>query len=176
MESEKHITLVVIDGTKVTVPLSVANNSKMIRNLIADVGIDNLADIPLAGVSLEVCQKVIQYMSSHQNEPDPTEDDGPCARRTDNITDQDREFANVSTQMLFELILAANYMDVKSLLDLMCKTFANTIKGKSPAQIRKFFGIEADFTAEEIEQVLKENEWARELSDVKAPAQNAPLT
>ena len=156
------VTVVVVDGTKVVIPLEVANKSKMIRNLISDIGIDQLCDIPLAGISLEVCQKVVEYMTMHRMDPDPAEDEDPRTRRTDNITDADRAFANVDLRFLFEIILAANYMDVRGLLDLMCKTFANMVKGKDPKAIRELFGAESDFTKEEIEAVLRENEWARE--------------
>ena len=57
---------------------------------------------------------------------------------------------------------AANFLDIKALLDVGCKTVANMIKGKSPEEIRKTFNIQNDFTPEEEEQIRRENEWAEE--------------
>ena len=42
------------------------------------------------------------------------------------------DYVNVDQALLFELILAANYMDIMPLLDLTCATFASMIKGKTP--------------------------------------------
>lgn len=45
-----------------------------------------------------------------------------------------------------QMILAANYMDIKSLLDLCCAKVASMIKGKTTEEIRKTFNIKNDFT------------------------------
>jgi S-phase kinase-associated protein 1 len=71
-------------------------------------------------------------------------------------------FFQVDQGTLFELILAANYLDIKGLLEVTCKTVANMIKGKTPDEIRKTFNIKNDFTPAEEEQVRKENEWCEE--------------
>ncbi len=73
--------------------------------------------------------------------------------------------------MLFNIILksivvlylqAANYLNIKNLLDLTCQTVADMIKGKTPEEIRKTFNIKNDFTPEEEEEVRRENQWAFE--------------
>ncbi|THG98680.1 hypothetical protein EW026_g3537 [Hermanssonia centrifuga] len=73
-----------------------------------------------------------------------------------------KKFITVDQEMLFEIILAANYLDIKPLLDVGCKTVANMIKGKTPEEIRKLFNIVNDFTPEEEAQIKKENEWAED--------------
>ena len=46
-------------------------------------------------------------------------------------------------QVLFELILAANYLDIKSLLDLTCAKVASMIKGKNTEEIRKQYSSQS---------------------------------
>ena len=70
-------------------------------------------------------------------------------------------FADGCTQeIIFELMLAANYMDVQPLLDLMCAKLATMMKDKTPEQIRTQFNIINDFTPAEYEAVEAENAWA----------------
>jgi len=45
--------------------------------------------------------------------------------------------------------LAANYLDIKGLLDLSCAKIASLMKGKTAEEIRKVFNIPNDFTPEE---------------------------
>ncbi|CAG8505383.1 3216_t:CDS:2 [Acaulospora morrowiae] len=55
---------------------------------------------------------------------------------------------------------AANYLEIKKLLDYGCKTVANMIKGKSPEEIRSTFSLTGEFSPEEEEAIRRENEWA----------------
>ena len=103
---------------------------------------------------------VIEYCTHHKDDPPVPPEDEVKAKSSEEIGDWDREFINVDQGTLFEVILAANYLDIKGLLDLGCKTVANMIKGKSVEEIRKTFNITNDFTPEEEEKIRKENEWA----------------
>ena len=67
-------------------------------------------------------QKVIQWCTYHKDDPPPPEDDDNREKRTDDIPSWDIEFLKVDQGTLFELILAANYLDIKGLLDVTCKT------------------------------------------------------
>ena len=78
------------------------------------------------------------------------------------VGEWDAKYVEVEMEFLFELILAANYMDIKSLLVLTCAKVASMLKGKTPEEIRKTFNIRNDFTPEEEEEVRRENQWAFE--------------
>ena len=64
--------------------------------------------------------------------------------------------------MIFCYEQAANHLNIKNLLDLTCQTVADLIKSKSPCEIRAIFNIKNEFTAEEEEEIRKENPWAFE--------------
>ena len=44
-------------------------------------------------------------------------------------------------------------------MDILAKSVANLMKGKTADEIRESFNIECDLTEEEIEQIQNENEW-----------------
>merc|ERR1719242_1423604 len=142
----------------------IAEQSVTVKHMLTDLGGDSdAAAIPLPNVTGKILAKVIEYCRYHQEHPDPpTSEEKKDDKRTDDIIPWDKEFCDVDQATLFELILAANYLDIKPLLDLTCKTVANMIEGKTPEEIRKTFNIKNDFTPEEEEQIRKENEWCEE--------------
>merc|ERR1719284_2393880 len=102
----------------------------------------------------------MQYHAS--NPADDIEKPLKSANMREVVSEWDASFVEIEQETLFELILAANYMDIKSLLDLTCATVASMIKGKTPEDIRKTFNIVNDFTPEEEAQVREENKWCEE--------------
>ncbi|KAF4620209.1 hypothetical protein G7Y89_g14612 [Cudoniella acicularis] len=166
MSTEKvgTITLLSNDGMSVSVDRTVAERSMLIKNMLEDLGEGAItSDIPIPNVNESVLKKVIEWCEHHKNDP-PTapDDDSDSRKKTTDIEEWDQKFMQVDQEMLFEIILASNYLDIKPLLDVGCKTVANMIKGKSPEEIRKTFNITNDFTPEEEEQIRRENEWAED--------------
>jgi S-phase kinase-associated protein 1 len=152
------------DGEVFPVDVDIARQSVTIRTMLEDLGMEEEEDeaVPLPNVNAAILKKVIQWATYHKDDPPPPEDDENKEKRTDDISSWDSDFLKVDQGTLFELILAANYLDIKGLLDVTCKTVANMIKGKTPEEIRKTFNIKNDFTPSEEEQVRKENEWCEE--------------
>ena len=119
----------------------VACRSVTVKNMVDDTETLN-APVPLPMVDSKILIKVIEYCKYHHKaESESLPEDEK------NVWDKD--FVKVDDETLFNLILAANYLDIKSLLDLTCKTVADEIKGKTPEEIRVRFNIKNDFTPEE---------------------------
>jgi S-phase kinase-associated protein 1 len=120
-------------------------------------------EIPLPNVRGTILKKVIKYMGYHHTNP-AKEIEKPLksANMREVVSEWDANFVEVDQETLFELILAANYMDIKPLLDLTCAKVASMIKGKTPEEIRKRFNIQNDFSPEEEEAVRAENKWAED--------------
>ena len=81
---------------------------------------------------------VVEYTQYHVK-ANTAKDGKPLSE--EEVKTWDSNFVNVEQVTLFELILAANYLNIKSLLDLTCMTVAEMIKGKTPEEIRTTFNI-----------------------------------
>ena len=153
-DDDSEITLTSNEGVNVTVLYKYIKMSDTIKHVCEDTrGVGN---IPLPEINSATLHKLIEYIVYHVDNDNPTINP---EQRSSNDVMWDTEYVKVPQTKLFELILAANYLAISPLLDLICKTVANMIKGKTPEQIREIFGIENDFTPEEEEVVRRENDW-----------------
>ncbi|XP_046609302.1 S-phase kinase-associated protein 1-like, partial [Neodiprion virginianus] len=119
--------------------LEIANCSVTIKTMLEELGLDEDEDeiVPLPNVNSAILRKVIQWVTHHKDDPPPPEDDENKEKRTDDISSWDADFLKVHQGTLFELILAAHYLDIKRLLDVSCMTVVNMVKEKTPEEIKK---------------------------------------
>merc|ERR1711939_776226 len=130
-----ELTLTSKDEKEFKVDIQVAIMSETVKSMIGIDDPDDIGDVPEAAIPLpavegNILEAVLQYY--HDNKEEKEEEKNAW----------DAEFVKVDDDTLFSLILAANYLDIKSLLDLTCKTVADYIKQcKTPQEIRRRFNI-----------------------------------
>ena len=104
------------DNEIFTVDLKIAKKSVTLKTLLEDLGIGEDAKddeaVPLPNVNATTLKKVIEWATYHKNDPTYPEDDENKVQRMD-ISSWDADFLKVDQGTLFELILAANYLDIK---------------------------------------------------------------
>jgi len=146
------ILLISSDDERFEVPEEAANLSETIRHMIEDGCTEG--GVPVPNVTGRILAKVLEYCNKHAADAESNKEE---------LDKFDKAFVDevkADQATLFDLILAANYLNVKGLLDLTCQTVADMIKDKSVEEIRQTFNIKNDFTPEEEAEIRKENQWA----------------
>merc|ERR1719263_36651 len=155
----KMVTLVSKDGDKFQVPCKDIKISKLVETFLANDAEEGESDdddpsseIPLPQVESAVLVKVIEFAKHYSGEkmatiPQPLKDMRDFSA---NVPAWDAKFIDLELQLLFKLILAAQFMDIRDLLDLTCAKVASVcMKGKTSEEIRKVFNLPKDETPEE---------------------------
>jgi len=124
-------------------------DSAMMCNLVKSIleGDQDVKRIEIKKVTAEILDLVVKYLDHHKGKV-PAEIAKPIRSvKMEKIVEDewDAKFINVlPKKTIFQVILAANYMDIKSLLHLGCAKIATLIKGKSPEEIKKILSEEED--------------------------------
>jgi len=158
------------DGKEFEVDRKVAEMFKVVKDMLAALGegAEN-PDVPVPAQNVRgvILKKIIEWADHHKDDPDTEDEEEQYRdRRTDDIPKWDQEFlAKMTNEQVYETLQACNYLDLKPLLEICCKTVCNWMKGKSVEEVRTLFGIETDYTPEEDEALKKENAWAEDLTN-----------
>ena len=154
-EQSEKIKLRTKDDEIFEVEKHIANMSTTLKYIIEDTDDGGEMIIQVPTITSNTLTNVIKYCKYYY---DSTQNSLP----SDEVYTWVQNYVKMDDQQIFELILAANYLDIKPLLDLMCKTVANQIKGKTIEEIRVRFDITNDFTPEEEGEIRQENRWCEE--------------
>jgi S-phase kinase-associated protein 1 len=162
----KMITLKTSDGEEFWVPVVVAMQAQTIRHMIEDNCTQDV--IPLPNVRSKTLAKVIEYCKRLTDVADvskASEEGNNTSWASSNLSDEvqstwEKQFVDVDQVTLFDLVAAANFLDIKKLLDLTCRKVADMIKEKTVEEIRQIFDIKNDFTPEEEEEIYLKYESA----------------
>ncbi|XP_022749438.1 SKP1-like protein 14 [Durio zibethinus] len=153
----KKITLRTADNHEFEVDEAIAMELGAIKTFFEDNPDASEEPMPLPNVTSKCLSTIIEYCKSHL----AFRARGGSSSVEDEAKAYDEEFIKAQdNESLKEMILAANYLNIKDMLDMLNQAVADRIKNKSVEYVRKFFGIENDYTPEEEAAVRAQNEWA----------------
>ncbi|BAF22244.1 SKP1-like protein 11 [Oryza sativa Japonica Group] len=149
----RMITLTSNEGKAFVVTEASARQSATIRSMVDDGGCVDKG-FPLPNVDSKTLARVIQYCDEHGNKEPHTVDERAALAKFDRdfIAELDADKA-----FLYDVTMAANYLHIQGLLALTTQCVADTIKGKTPEEIRTAFGIEYDLTAQDEKEIKEED-------------------
>ncbi|OQR82100.1 S-phase kinase-associated protein 1A [Thraustotheca clavata] len=159
-EKVQVVKLVSKEGDAFEVSREAACISGLVKSIIGDD--DEYDDeVPLINVDTKVLIHIIDFCKHYHTEP-MAELERPLKSQDlyDLVSEWYAKFVDMDKDELFDLILAANYMDIKVLLDLACAKVATLVRGKTSDEIREMFHIppEAVEQGNENAKRLKVNE------------------
>ncbi|GAB5363804.1 hypothetical protein AAMO2058_000914400 [Amorphochlora amoebiformis] len=128
------------DGKEYTVVRKYAFVSTLVKT-----GLENdraAKEIPVPGVEGKILEKVVEYMKFHQGKEAPLVEKPLRSKKMKEVCKEpwDATFIDgigEDRQTLYDVILAANYMDIKALLHLGCAKVASLIKGQPLEKIKE---------------------------------------
>jgi len=126
---EGVVNLISKEGESHPVKIEVAKMSKLVEATIDDEGDEETHDVPLPNVKSSVLAKVIEYCEHYKTEEMTTITTPLKSSKIEDLVQPwYAEFVRIDQVMLFELVTAANFMDIKPLLDLTCLAVSVMIK------------------------------------------------
>ena len=150
------VTVSADDGSeRVLKDINVWQQSETIMEMVKDT--DPGDTIPLASATKEGLNKVVEYMEKM------------AAFKKDGTSGEDKRAwieeykktmeAQDQLPLLFQTMTAANFMNVKTLLDELCKFVAEMIAQRTPNEILDYFNIKKDATYEEEQELIATHKW-----------------
>jgi len=154
-----QITLISMEGDKFNITKEACSSSGLLKNMTnlnssqcddcdgSDSEEEDNENVNLDNISSFCLKEAISFMEYYCKNPMP-KIQAPLPPKEvflENLgNDFYRDLTKKNTDYICSMIKTSNYMDIQPLLNLMCASFANIIKGKTPEEIKDYFGFDDD--------------------------------
>ena len=169
----ESVTINTIDSDTFVVDWDVARQSKTIRTMLDDLNIkeDAKSEVTLFLYNKEVIgsdfKKALVWMEKNRSKSDLkwVNVKNKLKRKEyvnwSQLNQWEKDYINIPVDEMFPLLITANFLEIKGLVDLMVKAIALQIQGKTVEEIQKTFGIQdPKWTPEELQKLKERNAWA----------------
>ena len=130
--------------------------SGLLKGIMQDYPEDS--EIPLNDVDGSTLEKVKEYLV-HYQESEPAKIKRPLKKEfKDSVEEWDCKYIGDDANLILALIKAANFMDIKPLLELSAAKVATIVRGTTTESIRKTFEI-TELNKTEKEQLEKDKNY-----------------
>jgi S-phase kinase-associated protein 1 len=109
-----------------------------------------------------ILEHIAHYLTYHADKPLPPNIPKPLPSRNmeDWVADAwDCKFCDKPIEIMFQIMLAANYMDIPPLFDLATAKCSSFVVGKTPQELRRDLKEKDDFTKKQADELIEESAW-----------------
>lgn len=129
-------------GQVLRIPFLHTKMSGTISDLLKQIGGPSNQEIPLTQVDAETMNTIMQYLAYHWEHPEEHENFSGITKGMEDIGEWDKAFiTSMSSNLLYKVTMAANYLAITDLLMLCCKQHAMNIKDMTPKEKKAYLGI-----------------------------------
>ena len=160
MEENSEIQISSSDGNIYKISKKAAMRSKLLKGMIEDFPDD--VSFPLKSIKGNILEKIKEYLMHYKDE-DPQKIEIPLKSNnfSECVNNWDFNFLGNDIDIIFDLLEAANYMDIKPLHELVSAFLGSNIRGINSNNIFKDFEIE-ELTEKEKEQMMNDKKYLEE--------------
>uniref|UniRef100_A0AC35UGA4 Skp1-related protein n=1 Tax=Rhabditophanes sp. KR3021 TaxID=114890 RepID=A0AC35UGA4_9BILA len=157
MSSTCTLPVMSVDKVEYDLTGNVVKQSGTLSQMVSDLGIDldseqplDIERIELNNCSGHILKAVIEWAEANQKALEKFENETEFEAVQDELAEFNDKFVNDKRLVIFELILAANYLDMKDLFTAATDFVSETLRLHDPEKIREMWGLENDFDPEDI--------------------------
>ena len=150
------ITLISAEGQWFSIPKQSLLMSELCKTTLE--GDSSANELPMNFIESDTIARIVSYLQYHTTVPPRRISKPILSNNIRDLVDRwDSNFIDQPQEIVFKLMLAANYLNIKPLLHLTCAKIGTLLKGKTPDQLRQVLGIRNDFTPAEEEEIRREH-------------------